>query len=244
MVTRTVKIETVKQETIRARLYTPPSSSTSSPYKAVVLAHPYHHYGGNYNNHVVCSLATLLESLGYLVITFNFRRRKASWSGHTEMEDMRCTIDWLLHRPGHEAVSELIIGGYSYGALVASAVSPHPISDRDIRLSYLLISMPLLLSKYYLWMFPKPRRVYKVHRTLAIWGSEDEFAPMHRVKRKSGRAKLHVAVLDSCPHFIEDDDHKAAMLEFIARWVDGAEGDDLRTTGDRRESNTAISAAA
>lgn len=220
MPTRNVKIETVNHQQIRARLYSPPNS-TQPPHRAAILAHPYHghHHGGNYNNHVICSIATLLESLGFLVITFNFRRRKASWSGHTEMEDMKLVIDWLLHRPGNEAVSELIIGGYSYGALIASSVSPHTITDRPIRLSYLFIAMPLRISKYYLWMFPKPKRVYNNHRTLGIWGSEDEYAPLRRVNRKH-RGKFTVAVITGCAHFIEEDADKECMARAIMDWID------------------------
>lgn len=225
MVTRVVKIETHKQETIRARLYTPPSSTP--PTRAAILAHPYHNYGGSYNNHVLCYLATILESLGVIVLTFNFRRRKSSWSGHTEITDMKQVADWLLHHPGHEEVNDLIISGYSYGALIASAVTPHAIADREIRLCYLLISLPLLISKYYLWLFPKPKRVYNAHRTLIVWGTEDEFAPLSRIKRKSGRDQLTILLINGCGHWIEDEEYKEEMREYIIRWVEGADGIDL-----------------
>lgn len=131
---------------------------------------------------------------------------------------MRSSIDWLLH--AHEDVNELIIGGYSYGALVASACEPHTIHDRPIRTSWLFVSLPLNSYKYSLWMFPKPKRVYKDQPVLGIWGSEDDFAPVSRYSRKATYPNWTVRTLEGSAHFIEDEEHKEAMLKHIVNWID------------------------
>ncbi|CCG83657.1 Putative uncharacterized protein [Taphrina deformans PYCC 5710] len=219
MPTRPVRIEAARDHTIRARLYYPPSTSSSSrPLKAAVIANPYQHHGGSYNNHVIIALATRLEELGYLVLTFNFRRRKTSWNGHVEVDDMRSTIDWLLH--AYESVEDLVIAGYSYGALVASACDPHPIADRTLHTAWLFLSLPLDSYRYSLWMFPKPKRVYRGHKVLGVWGSLDEFAPLKRYSRKADRPEWTVCTIDGCGHFIEDEEHKESMLAFVVDWID------------------------
>lgn len=222
MPTRPLRIEANTNHSIRARLYYPSSTLTSKPQKAAVLAHPYRNHGGSYNNHVIIALASLLEDLGYLVVTFNFCRRKTSWNGHIEVDDMRSAIDWLLH--AHESVDELIIGGYSYGALVASACEPHPIADRAIETSWLFVSLPLNSYKYSLWMFPKPKRVYHGHRMLGIWGKEDEFAPVKRFSKKAKRPGWTVESIDGCGHFVEEDGHKEAILKHVSSWANGHHG--------------------
>lgn len=219
MPTRSVKIEATRDHKVRARLYLPPNAASSKPTKAAIIAHPYLPHGGSYNNHIVVSLAALLEELGYLVLTFNFRRRKTSWSGHIEIDDMRSAVDWLLH--AHEDVEELVICGYSYGALIASACEPHKIHDRPIRTSWLFVSLPLDSYKYSLWVFPKPRRVYEGHKVLGIWGSQDIFAPQKRYMRKANRPNWTVKTIDSSAHFIEEEEHKSELLQHVEHWIDG-----------------------
>lgn len=220
MPTRSVRIEGTRHS-IRARLYLPPNAASSRPLRAAVLAHPYLHHGASYNNHVIVSLAALLEDLGFLVLTFNFRRRKMSWSGHVETDDMRNAIDWLLHAQVGESVEEIVVGGYSYGALVASACEPHLIHDRPIRTRWLFVSLPLDSYKYSLWMFPKPKRVYNGHKVLGIWGSDDVFSPVARYSRKKGRPEWTVRTIEGSQHFIEEEEHKLLMLKYVEDWADG-----------------------
>lgn len=218
MPTRSIRIEATKNHAIRARLYVPPTTAYSRPTKAAILAHPYIHHAGSYNNHVIVSLAALLEELGYVVLTFNFRRRKISYNGHVEVDDMRSCIDWLLH--AHEGINDLIIGGYSYGALVASACEPHAIHDRHVSLSWLFVSLPLHSYKYSLWMFPKPRRVYRDNPVLGIWGSEDDFAPLKRFTKKQNKPNWTVRTILGSAHFIEEEQHKTDMMKHIVNWID------------------------
>ena len=122
MPVRSVRIEASKNHRIRARLYTP--SSTTPPSRLCILAHPYPTFS-SYNNELIVVLAESLQSLNVLVLTFNFRRRKSTWSGHLERSDYSCALDWCLLK--FQSVYEVILGGYSYGALVASACFPHPL---------------------------------------------------------------------------------------------------------------------
>ncbi|ORY83235.1 Alpha/Beta hydrolase protein [Protomyces lactucae-debilis] len=122
MPVRPVRIEASRQHRIRARLYSP--SSSTPPTRLCILAHPYPTFS-SYNNELIVLLAEHLQQLNFLVLTFNFRRQKGTWSGHLERSDYSCALDWCLIK--FPNVQEVILGGYSYGALVASACFPHPL---------------------------------------------------------------------------------------------------------------------
>lgn len=310
MPVRPVRIEASKDYRIRARLYSP--SSSTPPTRLCILAHPYPTFS-SYNNELIVMLAEHLQGLNLLVLTFNFRRQKGTWSGHLERSDYGCALDWsLLKFPN---VREVILGGYSYGALVASACFPHSLPalhelddapgfdsrpavarvgrpslgsadssaptehaeeeaddeatnrqsmalnrhrtssvfgrastwlpgghrvhsahhdgpSRSLKVRYLLISLPLSLYRYSIWMFPKPRRAWENKHYLpassidkldifAAWGADDEFASLVRVKRKANRQSWHVNVLEDCGHWVEEDEHVQQLLELIEHWVDG-----------------------
>ena len=165
MPNRRITIKGPKNYDIPARLYTP--TPCRDPTHCVVLAHPYFHHNGSMDNPVVIRLACLLQSLGWVCLTFDFRGhrgagagRGASWRGHVERNDLQSCVDWLLH--AHDTLTHVCLAGYSYGALVASSCLPHPIPDRRVECSWLFVSLPLDAYKYSLWMFPKPRRTCHV----------------------------------------------------------------------------------
>ncbi|BFZ54832.1 hypothetical protein PYCC9005_001869 [Savitreella phatthalungensis] len=123
------------------------------------------------DNPMVVELACLLQSLGWVCLTFDFRGHRgagagagASWRGHVERADLQSCVDWLLH--AYESLNFVCMAGYSYGALVASSCLPHPLPDRKVECSWLFVSLPLDAYKYSLWMFPKPRRTCNVRYVL------------------------------------------------------------------------------
>ncbi|KIX94037.1 uncharacterized protein Z520_10374 [Fonsecaea multimorphosa CBS 102226] len=107
-----------------------------------ILAHPYAPLGGCYDDPVVALAGGVLLQAGYFLITFNFRGAsgsagRTSWTGKPELSDyvsvygfLVCYIDAIFHGrpPGEDDVPPaaarrppvLILGGYSYGAMIAS----------------------------------------------------------------------------------------------------------------------------
>ncbi|OAP55116.1 hypothetical protein AYL99_10816 [Fonsecaea erecta] len=104
-----------------------------------VFAHPYAPLGGCYDDPVVALAGGVLLQGGYFLTTFNFRGAsgsagRTSWTGKPELADyvsvygfMVCYIDAIFRRlPGENDAPPankppvLILGGYSYGAMIAS----------------------------------------------------------------------------------------------------------------------------
>ncbi|KAJ4580373.1 hypothetical protein HRR81_002537 [Exophiala dermatitidis] len=109
-----------------------------------ILAHPYAPLGGSYDDPVVGLAGSVLLQYGCILATFNFRGAsgsagRTSWSGKAELADyvsvygfMLCYIDALYRsQEGEGGCSDvsgrastppplLVLGGYSYGAMVAS----------------------------------------------------------------------------------------------------------------------------
>jgi alpha/beta superfamily hydrolase len=84
-----------------------------------VLCHPHPLHGGSLDNKVVQTLARSLVQLGYTSVRFNFRGIGASqgqWDeGRGEIDDALAVV--AAHRV---AGLPLVLGGFSFGAYVAS----------------------------------------------------------------------------------------------------------------------------
>ncbi|EXJ79339.1 hypothetical protein A1O3_08841 [Capronia epimyces CBS 606.96] len=107
-----------------------------------IVAHPYAPLGGSYDDPVVRLAGSALLQCGCILATFNFRGAsgsagRTSWTGKAELGDyvsvygfILCYID-ALYRSMVEGGSGwtsvppvLILGGYSYGSIIASHLPP------------------------------------------------------------------------------------------------------------------------
>ncbi|KAJ5128797.1 hypothetical protein N7476_007414 [Penicillium atrosanguineum] len=118
--------------------------------RGAILAHPYTALGGTYDDEVISLLGGELLQEGYIVGTFNFRgaapsEGRSSWTGRPELGDYAAFYGFMLlylHRVKdglHGLLSgqgrqdhtlsptasadrnvHLILGGYSFGSLIAS----------------------------------------------------------------------------------------------------------------------------
>jgi alpha/beta superfamily hydrolase len=111
-------------------------SPAPSTRKAAVFAHPYGPLGGSLNDGVVQHLASTLLSHGYIVALFNFRgvgrsKGHATWTGKAEREDYAAVAAWVVNfaaalqlGDAQQQHVDLLLGGYSYGALIAAQCPP------------------------------------------------------------------------------------------------------------------------
>jgi hypothetical protein len=130
---------------------------------------------------------------------------------------------------------ELLLCGYSFGALAASSCPPPPSSNTlRIRTSYLLISYPLSVTWALTFLqsgpFTKALRdlVHRgENRVLAIFGDQDQFSAATKL-RAWAKGLEEVEGTEGCwstvevsgaDHFWRDRRRKGALLEEVGRWL-------------------------
>jgi alpha/beta superfamily hydrolase len=94
------------------------------PAGVAVICHPHPMGGGTLHNKVVFRAARGLENANVATLRFNFRGVGTSAGTHDEGEgeqsDVQAAIDWVVRQhPG----KKLFVGGFSFGAWVASRVA-------------------------------------------------------------------------------------------------------------------------
>jgi alpha/beta superfamily hydrolase len=94
------------------------------PAAVAVICHPHPLGGGTLHNKVVFRAARGLENANVATLRFNFRGAGGSAGKHDagegEQEDVMAAIDWAVKmHPGRK----LIVGGFSFGAWMASRVA-------------------------------------------------------------------------------------------------------------------------
>ncbi|VUC28485.1 unnamed protein product [Clonostachys rosea] len=131
--------------TLNCRIYHPLGLAASNsaagwrPKHAAVLGHPYAPLGGSYDDPVLEEVAAHLVRTGFIVATFNFRgaansEGRTSWSAKPEREDYTTLVGFLAYyihyldhpesRPHNPGNPTLLMGGYSYGAMITTQIPP------------------------------------------------------------------------------------------------------------------------
>jgi alpha/beta superfamily hydrolase len=162
------------------------------PHGVAVICHPHPLGGGTLHNKVVFRAARGLENANVATVRFNFRGAGASAGKHDEGEgetdDVSAAIAWAKkHHPGRK----LIVGGFSFGAWVASRVA----CEMPDVAAVFLIGTPV--NKYdfgYLRDCEKPM--------LFIHGTQDEYgdaAKLEKVVEKIRNAES--VIVTGADHF-------------------------------------------
>lgn len=167
------------------------------------------------------------------------RARANKPSGIPEASDYEILFSTLLLplSPPH-----VLLAGYSFGALAASICAP----PAGVRTSYLLLSYPLSV----LWALTGFRASPFVRgleegvkrgrttgeRWLVVWGDEDQFTGVERLREWGGRLRemggggVEVLEVEGADHFWGARGRKRGMMEGVMRWLE--EGMENRVAGD------------
>jgi uncharacterized protein len=143
------------------------------PAGVAVVCHPHPLGGGTLHNKVVFRAARGLEAANVATLRFNFRGVGASGGHHDEGEgeqdDVTAAIEWVKRKhPG----KKLFVGGFSFGAWVASRVA----CERPDVDALFLIGTPV--NKYdfgYLRHCEKPM--------LFVHGTQDEHGDVNKFEK-------------------------------------------------------------
>jgi alpha/beta superfamily hydrolase len=137
---------------------------------AAVVLHPHPQYGGDMDNHVVVALSDAFASQGASTLRFNFRgtgRSSGVFSDGTgEAADACAALAFMRERAPD---ARLVLAGYSFGAMIASAIA----ADEGLA-GLVLVSPPLGMGK--VPAFPPGVRV------LVAAGERDPISPAAQVQ--------------------------------------------------------------
>jgi len=223
--------------TLELEFIEPSSQSRDGGNKLAVLLHPWSRLGGRMTDHVLHGLSGFLRGSGYHVVVFNSRGvgQSSGWPSFTglqEVEDLKEVVQWGLARVPD--VREVLLVGYSHGALVASL---HPPLPQPIKTSHILLSYPLSVRS---WITCFHGGTYArgleqllsnaSANVLVIFGTADQFTGADAYKRwleelqstaakQNPQPKIQGASIDGADHFW-DSAHAAVLYRSISRWLE------------------------
>lgn len=159
------------------------------PVGVAVLCHPHPVHGGTMDNKVVQTLARAFLQLHYRTVRFNFRgvgQSGGAWDeGRGEVDDALAVID-----AQRDLSLPLVLGGFSFGAYVASQAAQRlPAPERPRR----LVLVGPATSRFEVAPVPED--------TLVIHGESDEVVPLQATLDWARPQHLPVVVVPGVGHF-------------------------------------------
>ena len=179
------------------------------PIGIAVVCHPHPSGGGTLHNKVVFRAARGLENANVATLRFNFRGVGASAGTHAEGEgeqgDVLAAIEWAKRKhPG----KKLIVGGFSFGAWVASRVACE-LPEVD---AIFLIGTPV--NKYdfgHLRHCEKPM--------LFLHGTDDEYGDVARLETLAQQVRnAESVIVTGADHFFSKQ--LDAVDETVRQWAE------------------------
>ena len=179
------------------------------PAAVAVVCHPHPLGGGTLHNKVVFRAARGLENANVATLRFNFRGVGTSGGKHDEgegeIDDVLAAVDWAVRmHPGRK----LIVGGFSFGAWVASrAACELPNAD-----AIFLIGTPV--NKYdfgYLRQCEKPM--------LFLHGTQDEHGDVEKLEKLVQQVRnVQSVIITGADHFFTKE--LDAVEETMRTWAE------------------------
>ena len=179
------------------------------PAGVAVVCHPHPLGGGTLHNKVVFRAARGLEAANVATLRFNFRGVGTSGGHHEEgegeVDDVAAAIEWVKRKhPG----LKLFVGGFSFGAWVASRVA----SERADVDAMFLIGTPV--NKYdfgYLRHCEKPM--------LFVHGTQDEHGDVAKLEKLvAGVRNAETVIITGADHFFTKQ--LEPLEETMRLWVE------------------------
>ncbi|KAI0077061.1 alpha/beta-hydrolase, partial [Panus rudis PR-1116 ss-1] len=212
------------------------NSTSATSQKLAVCLHPWSWLGGRMDDGVLEAVSRPLRERGYYVLRYNSRGvgKSSGWpslTGTQEGKDLQEVVQWALGRIPD--VQQVVILGYSHGALIASLF---PLLPEPIRVSHILLSYPLGPRS---WLTAFCGRTYTTalnsllhdprSNVLVIYGDCDEFTSEGRYdawasdlrKEISGgrHGTLHIEKIVTANHFWVDYEARNSLLTTVRNWV-------------------------
>ncbi|KAK9452645.1 Alpha/Beta hydrolase protein [Dipodascopsis uninucleata] len=246
------------------------SNKTFEPKVGAVFAHPYPPLGGSKADNVIKYLASSFaaECCG-VAYTFNFRGvvSRTSWSSKKEQADMITVTQNLLNN--YPTVKTVMLGGYSYGALIAAKLDIS-LLPRSVAVCYFLLSPPLWPISSILTMSlskksepnftdnfkdkisEKETTSSMNGRVLLVYGTKDIFTRPSRYQSWARQhqnsdcgGKLTVVEIPDGPHFWSRQDIESVwenneVCSFFNSLVDDNDSDSSLTEGDNMTKKNSI----
>jgi uncharacterized protein len=179
------------------------------PVATAVICHPHPMGGGTLHNKVVFRAARGLENANVATLRFNFRGVGASSGRHEEgageTKDVMAAVEWM--RQKHPGLKR-IVGGFSFGAWVASRVA----CELPDVAAIFLIGTPI--NKYdfnYLRECDKPM--------LFLHGTQDEYGDVGKLDKLVGTLRNAKSVIvTGADHFFTKQ--LDAVDETLRSWAE------------------------
>jgi uncharacterized protein len=156
------------------------------------LAHPHPLFGGTMDNKVVQTMARAFVQGGWSSVRFNFRGVGGSAGVHDEgrgeADDMRLLVAHFAPE------GPIALGGFSFGAFVASQVLASVWDTREVRK---IVLVGTAASRFSVSAIPPEAH----DRTLVVHGEEDDTVPLQAVLDWARPQALPVSVVPGGGHF-------------------------------------------
>jgi alpha/beta superfamily hydrolase len=167
----------------------------SRPARAGVVCHPHPLYGGSMYNNVVDAVLEAMWKLGWATLRFNFRGVGQSEGEHGggagEADDATAAVKFLGEQTGL-TVSNLVLAGYSFGAMAATAAAPN-IADLG---ALTLVALPLRMAN------PAALNNF-AGRIILLTGDQDTYCPAAQLKalHQDLGTRAQIAIIEGADHF-------------------------------------------
>lgn len=192
---------------IEAQLDAPAPGPVATPRGTAVLAHPHPLFGGAMSNKVVQTMARACVQCGWRAVRFNFRGvgRTAGThdAGRGELQDMLAVIAEVA-----PVDAPLVIGGFSFGAFVASHAIAALHEQRSIARALLVGT-----ATSHFEVAPVPEALHPI--TLVLHGEVDDTVPLASVLDWARPQVLPVTVVPGGGHFFHG--HLPLLRSLVTR---------------------------
>jgi alpha/beta superfamily hydrolase len=156
-----------------------------------LLAHPHPLFGGSADNKVVQTLARALLALGWTTLRPNFRGVGGSQGRHDEGRGEADDLALLAATLRAESPGRFMLGGFSFGAALASRVHARLAAAGEAPDGLVLVGLATRFE-------PAPK---VPEDTLVVHGEHDDVVPLGGVLDWARPQALPVVVLPGAGHF-------------------------------------------